>query len=207
MVVSGGSRCLCVVSALVVATSARADMMPEDGTRSTDYGFRVDDISAFPDYVVLAYPWSLSNGAPTYEHTVVKPGEVVRVGRRSDDPGLYAMRRAEFEAWTASHAPDAEDYEPQRQALFASGKVMRCGATVSPTHDVPADYQGEVLDVFRAESIDARSCKIVAVPAKSLRPSASEPPVTRPAAGCRSGDGGPGYAMLALVLLGLRRRR
>lgn len=206
-----GSRILCTISVALAATSARADIAPDDGTRFAEYGFRVDNLEAFPEFVVLAYPWSLSNGAPTYEHTEVKPGEVVSVGRRSDDPKLYAMRRADYAAWTASNPADGDFYAPQREALFASDKLMKCGATVSPMHYVPGDYQGGVLDVFAAQSIDAGGCKIVAVPEKSLRPAAKETPVTPPsqppAAGCRVGEDGRGLAMLSLGLLGLRRRR
>ncbi len=206
-----GSRILCTISVALAATSARADIAPDDGTRFAEYGFRVDNLEAFPEFVVLAYPWSLSNGAPTYEHTEVKPGEVVSVGRRSDDPELLAMRRADYEAWTASHPADGGEYALHREALFASDKLMKCGAKVSPLHYVPGDYQGDVLDVFRAESIDAGGCKIVAVPAKSLRPSATQSPVTPPpqppAQGCRIAEGVSGLAMLSLGLLGLRRRR
>lgn len=211
MGIAGGSRLVCMISVALAASSARADIAPDDGTRFADYGFRVENLEAFPEFVVLAYPWSLSNGAPTYEHTVVEPGQVVSVGRRSDDPELLAMRRADYEAWTASHPADGDEYALHREALFASDKVVKCGAKVSPLHYVPGDYQGGVLDVFRAESIAASGCKIVAVPTKSLRPSARETPVTPPpqptAQGCRIVDGLPGLAMLSLGLLGLRRRR
>lgn len=94
MGVAGGSRILCTISVALAATSARADVAPDDGTRFAGCGFRVDNLEAFPEFVVLAYPWSQSNGAPTYEHPEALPGEVVSVGRRSDDPKLYAMRRA-----------------------------------------------------------------------------------------------------------------
>lgn len=211
MGIAGGSRLVCMSFVALAATPARADIAPDDGTRFAEYGFRVDNLEAFPEYVVLAYPWSMSNGAPTYEHTEVEPGEVVSVGRRSDDPKLHAMRRADYAAWTASHPADADDYAPQRQALFESGKLMNCGVTVAPLHYVPSDYQGGVLDVFAALSIDAGGCKIVAVPEKSLRPSATQVSVTPPpqpqAAGCRMGEGVSGLAMLTLGLLGLRRRR
>lgn len=201
----------------VMVGTARADIPPDDGTRFAGYGFRVDNLEAFPEFVVLAYPWSLSNGSPTTEVVEVKAGEVVGVGRRSDTPMLYAMGKADYAAWQAENKDLYREYDPRLDELFKSGKVRGCGATVQHRHYVPMEVQGDILDVFTAEAIDAGQCRIVAVKAKTEETVAAKqgpgspeaPPPAPAAAGCTvaASAGGVGGVMFAVVLLGLRRRR
>lgn len=212
--------------ALATATTAHADLPPPDGTRFTGYGLRVDDLEKFPEFVVLAYPASDSNGAPMREYQEAAPGAVLRVGRRGGKPDLYAMRKADYTAWKAA----SKGTEPELEALFSGDKVIKCDADVSPRHTVPTGTPGDILDVFRVEAIDAKACHVVAAaappepPKPVTTPTSGPPPVkaspapppTPPAtpappptaSGCRSGDGEPLHAAgLVALLLGLRRRR
>lgn len=205
-------RSLVVLGALAAAAPARADAPAPDGTRYAGYGFRVDNVEAFADYVVLAYPVSTSNGAPYTGYEEATPGVVIQVGRRGGRPDLYAMRRADYTAWKATYTDKGGVMEdPQLEALFTGGKPIKCSASVSPRHTLPASAPpGEILDVFRVEAIDDSRCSVVAVSssdrAGSANPAAPAAPATPPASGCRVA-GETQAAGLLVVLLGLRRAR
>lgn len=203
-----------VISALVAASPARADLPPPDGMRVTGYGLRVDNLEAFPGFVVLAYPASPTDRRSS-EFVEVKPGVVASPGRRMK-PDLYAVRRADYAAWTAAH-PDVKPDDPAIEALFAdTSRVKKCDADVVPRSTIATDNPGDNLDIFKAEAIDENRCDIVLVaampsvqspsPASTAPTSApAEPAPTRQAAGCSVGDAAPG--LLALLLPWLRRRR
>jgi hypothetical protein len=151
-----------VVAAVVtLAAHVRADLPPPEDKKFVGYAFRVGNTKAFPDYVVLAFPWSLSGGAPTKEHALVEDGKPLSVGRRSSTPELYAMKRSEYESWKAEYKPTMEYQDPALDALFASQKVVRCTAKLSPEFLLAKDDPREqVTEAFRVEAIDATSCKI-----------------------------------------------
>lgn len=173
------SRSSGVLAGLILsscAALARADLPPPDGKKFVSYGFVVENTKAFPDYVVLAYPWSMSNGAPTKEHALVEDGKPVRLGRRSSAPKLYAMKRAEYETWKASYKPTHEFDDPALEALFTGKQVVPCGVELSPTTMIDkSDPRDEVVDAVRVELIAAGSCR--AVMAKTAAPVAPAPRV------------------------------
>jgi len=162
----------CIAAALVAValgvSTVRADVAPPPGYKQNSFGIRVENISSFPDYVVLVFHWGTSNGAPMMQIGEVRPGAVLGFGRRlTGPPELYAMRRNEFETWRASN-PSAGGYpsdeqEQAMQALFASDRVIRCGVRISPIHTVPTSGPDEVVHVFRAEAISEGSCRITPV--------------------------------------------
>lgn len=79
-----------------VVSTAQADVAPPKGISTISYGFAVSNAEAFPDCVVLAYPYSMSNGAPTREVAVVgKNG--VGLGRRGGHPRLWGVARTAYE--------------------------------------------------------------------------------------------------------------
>lgn len=208
---------------------ARADLPPPDGQKFVSYGFSVANVKSFPDYVLLAFPWSLSNGAPTKEHALVEEGKTVRVGRRSQTPKLYAMKRAEYEKWKASYQPTHEYQDPALDALFSGKQVIPCGIELTPkTMIEKSDPREEVVEALRVESIDAAACRVVlagaAAPAKTESPTttpatpvtpASSPapsaePKPRGCGACEVSTGSSGFTAwpaLALGLLLWRRRR
>lgn len=168
-----------------LAATGRADLPPPSDKKFVDYVFTVDNAKAFPDYVLLAFPWSLSNGAPTKEHALVEDGKPVSVGRRSSTPELYSMKRSEYETWKAGYEPTHEYQDPALDALFASDKVVRCSAKLSPEFLIGKDDpRNQVVEAFRVEAIDAKSCKIAKVGAaetpKPKTPVGTSPPGPTP---------------------------
>jgi len=229
------SRTHGVWAALVVCSFsalARADLPPPDGKKFVSYGFSVANLKSFPDYVLLAYPWSLSNGAPTKEHALVEEGKTVKMGRRSQTPKLWAMKRAEYEKWKASYQPTHEYQDPALDALFSGKQVIPCGIDLSPkTMIEKSDPRDEVVDALNVESIDASSCRVVlagaAPAAKTGEPTAvpatpvasatatsptapSAEPKPRGCGACEVGTGSSDFVAWPGLVLGLllwRRRR
>src|SRR5262245_26939659 len=74
------------------AVPASADLPPPDGKKFVGFAFRVENMKAFPEYVLVAYPCSDSNGAPMMEAKIVSDGASVSVGRRGGQPELYRMK-------------------------------------------------------------------------------------------------------------------
>jgi hypothetical protein len=174
-------QALIFVAVVALAPHGRGDLPPPSDKKFVDYAFRVDNAKAFPDYVVLAFPWSLSNGAPTKEHALVEDGKPVSVGRRSSVPELYAMKRSEYESWKEEYKPTMEHQDPALDALFASQKVVRCTAKLSPEFLLAKnDPRSQVLEAFRVEAIDATSCRLAKVGAaenpKSNTPASTSAP-------------------------------
>jgi hypothetical protein len=150
--------------ALLAPAAALADLPPPDGEKFVDYGFRLQNLNAFPEYVLLAYPWSLSDGAPTTEHTPVEDTKIVYVGSRSETPQLYAMKKGEYEAWRAEFQPTHDDDEPQLAKLFARESVVLCNAKLHPEFALPkSDPRKVILETFRVEAIDEKTCRIAAL--------------------------------------------
>lgn len=226
----GALSLLGLVSVLALPAVARADLPPPDGKKFVAYGFVVENVKAFPDYVLLAFPWSLSNGAPTKEHALVEEGKTVRLGRRSSAPKLYPMKRGEYETWKASYKPTHEFDDPALEALFSGKRVLPCGVELTPkTMIEKSDPRDEVVDALRVESISASACKVAlaktAPPAATAKPEAPPSPSTAASApapapnapakppgcgGCAAQpEGEPGFAFWSALTLGalLRRRR
>lgn len=175
------------MAVVAVAGHGRSDLPPPADKKFVGYGFRVDNTNAFPDYVLLAFPWSLSNGAPTKEHALVEEGKTVSLGRRSSPPELYVMKRAEYETWKAGYKPTMEYQDPALDALFASKQVVRCDVKLSPEFLLAKDDpRSQVVEAFRAEVMDATTCRIAKVDAKPSTPTPAQPqpqsePVNAPA--------------------------
>jgi MYXO-CTERM domain-containing protein len=219
---------LLATSALLCsAAPALADLPPPDGTKFVGYGFQVDNLAAFPDYVVLAFPWSMSSGRPSEEHAVVSDGKRLGVGRRSASPKLYAMKRADYEAWKATYTPPQDNYEdPQLRTLFASDKVRVCDQAPEPKFSLDEDDErNEVVQAFRALKIDGATCALELASAKdtsakteqpsndtSPSPSTDGAPKSGGCAGCTvEPPAGSAWALIgsavaAALLVGRRRR-
>jgi hypothetical protein len=213
---------------VLFAGPARADLPPPDGLRFVGFAFRVDGGAKFPDHVLLAYPASDSNGAPQMDYKEVPDGAEVSLGRRGGAPWLYAMKRADYEAWKASYKPTGGYEDPALKALFEGDRVRRCDAQVMPVNTLPTDSpETRVLHTFRVEAIDAGRCHIVATTnagPPTPEPTAPKPePTTAPrtepprpagdaappasSGGCSLAAGAPGGLLALLLLAGRRRRR
>lgn len=137
---------------------ARADLPPPDGTRFVEYRFRVDGASKSPDYMIVVYPWSMSNGAPTREHTVAQEGMWVSVGRRSSPPELYAVKKADFEAFEKTWKPSERfNEDPAMDAFLAKG--AKCNLAPSPDFTLSKDDPRDAVEeVFTVQTISDSSC-------------------------------------------------
>lgn len=219
------------LTVLVAPSLARADLPPPTGTRFVDYSFTVEGVAKQGDYVVFAYPTSMSNGRPTAELSVVTEGMPIPLGRRSGVPKLYSIKRGDFDAWKASYKPSLEDpfKDPAVEALISSGKVVACDAGPSPDFTLPdSDPRSEIREALVAQKIDDKTCdlevkKAGATPASAgsaspdgsapPAPSAGDPPASSPKGGCAScsigGDGSAwiGLAGIGVAALAIARRR
>lgn len=210
------------------ATPASADLPPPDGVKFVDFAIAVENLAAFPDVVVVAYPWSLSNGAPTTEHAVLKDGQPLEIGRRSPTPKLWAVKKADYEAFAASHKPTHEYQDGPLEAFFKSGKAIACDASVEPDHQLPeSDARDRIVQAFRADAIDATRCQLVATgdrkaTAASAPPAPATdgealPPENAPAAGAggcagcavspRGAERALGFSAMAAAVIGVFLRR
>jgi hypothetical protein len=176
-------RKLVVTAALAVvltgASRSSADLPPPDGQKFVDYAFSIEGLAKFGDFVLLAYPYSLSNGRPTTEHLQLEDGKQASLGRRSGTPKLYAMKKTAYEEWLKGYEPDREAMEdPALAALFGGNQVIACNAKLSPSFQLPtSDPRSTVVEVFRVTRIDDKTCQIE--PASGVTKTASGDPPTR----------------------------
>lgn len=194
----------------------RADLPPPDGTKFVDYQFRIDGLSKFPDYVILVYPWSTSNGAPTKEHTIAKDGAWVSVGRRSYPPKLYAVKPAALDEFLKTYKP-AESFnaDPAMEGFLA--KTAACDLAPSADFSLPtSDPRDTITEIFTAASISDSSCHLTkggegAANGGQTPPVAESAPKSGGCAGCAVGErgGAPTAALLGMLIgaLGFRKRQ
>jgi hypothetical protein len=205
------ARVLFLIAAVLTGSStARADLPPPDGIKNVEYTFRVTNLGAFPEWVMIAYPASDTNGKPVYEHAVVPEDTPVRIGRRNPgSPRLYLVKKDAFATWQSTFKPkDTMDPDPDVEKLIASEGVVRCDRAPSPIHSLKSDdMRDSIREKFRLVAVDAGSCRLEA-PAPPTR----EPYVTPPksgCAGCATGQGnerGVALAILATLALAHYRR-
>lgn len=207
-------------SAALLTPPARADLPPPEGTKFVSYRFVVHGSAAFPDHVVLVFPWSLSDGAPTTEYKLVPDGEPVRVGRRvMATPHLHAMRKADHDEWRAGieRYPTPEALEQ----LFAGPKVIDCGVDLNPRFSLESsDPSDEIVDHFRVTALSDTACALESIEAPATPTDApvrapeprepaevATPPETE--SSCRVASPVPAapLALLAFGALLLARRR
>jgi len=183
---------------------ARADVAPPDGIKYVSYEMRVQGLEAYPDHVLLVYPWSLSNGAPTREVGVIDPGKPLNFGRRiSGPPKVYAMRR---EAWENVRA-EVEARDPEAGGGdddgFPAPGAIDCGLTVSPVHQVDEDGPDVATGTYEVAALSDDGCRLQKL---------SSTPSPQARGGCASctvgssGDDRPWW-LVGLLALALRRRR
>jgi MYXO-CTERM domain-containing protein len=206
---------------ILVTTTALADLPPPDGQKFVSYAFQVQNAKSFPDWVLVAYPCSESDGAPMPGARVISDGQSVSVGRRGGTPALYRMKRTDYDANQATfkRSGPGEDSKPL-EMLFASDKVVKCtGAAPTPSHLLAkSDPRTSIVQTLRADAVDATGCKIAAV-ADTTPASAPAPAPATQSSGAHSKSGCAGCAMpsepgnpwilalSALVFLRIGRRR
>ncbi|MBK9263226.1 MAG: hypothetical protein IPM54_25920 [Polyangiaceae bacterium] len=198
---------LALALALFSPAFARADVPPPDGQRRVSYRFRVDGVAKLsPDHIIVVYPWSLSNGAPTREQTVAPDGEWVSVGRRSYRPELHVVRKADYEEFVKTHvAPEGREQDDPALDAFLS-KGAKCNLGPMPNHTISEDDpRSAVEEIFVAQTISDTSCVLTRVNTRANAPKSGG------CAGCTTSDNqvasGIGLAGLLFGLGVLVRRR
>jgi hypothetical protein len=195
---------------LLAPSLARADLPPPDGTRYVPYRFRVDGSSKqSPDHVIVVYPWSLSNGAPTREQTTTPDGQWVSVGKRSYPPALYVVRKADYEAFVKTYAAadGPTDTDPKVDAFLA--KSAKCNLAPNPDFTVSDDDpRSAIEEIFVAQTMSDTSCVLT----KTNPPDAvGQAPKGGGCAGCTTSEhriaSGIGLGGLFALLVALGRKR
>ncbi|MFO0555771.1 MAG: hypothetical protein U0271_45765 [Polyangiaceae bacterium] len=154
------------LSAAAAPSVARADLPPPDGTKYVGYEFSVENLAAFPDYVLIAFPTSMSNGAPTRELAILSDGMPVPLGRRSDTPSLYLVKKADFDVWKATRGTTQDALDESAADLVKTPLVIPCDAHISPTFSLPdSDKRETVSDKFRLAEAGPKTCHIVSAAA------------------------------------------
>jgi hypothetical protein len=185
-------------SALFVAAaaSARADAPPPDGQKYVGYQFKVQGLG--PDQLLVAYPWSLSGGAPTREHTVVVGDKPVSVGRRSPTVKLFAVDKAAWERFATEVLAKVEHESPEYQAaldgFLKAPNAAECNLGPNDQHMLPrSDPRDTIEEVLIAKTVGPTACVLEAVP------------LPAPKTGCSGGPLGLGLGLAGLAAV-LRRR-
>lgn len=191
-------------AALAAAAPALADV-PPPGRKQVSYAFQVQNLEAHGEYVLLAYPYTTST-ARRAEYLRVEAGKEHRLGPGAKDAAFYAMKRADYDKWTAAN-PKLESgkdpgADPALAQLFAGDQVSKCEATLTPEFHVDkSDGRKTIVEVLRLASV--APCRLETV---------SRTPEAR--GGCGScvvggrGEPAPAPAVVAaLVALALLRRR
>ncbi|MCC6620217.1 MAG: hypothetical protein IT385_03125 [Deltaproteobacteria bacterium] len=178
---------------------ARADVPPEDGLKYVGNTFRVTGLAAFPDHVVVAYPWSASNGAPTHEHVVMRDGDPVSIGRRSPNIVLWAVRHDAWEAFAKTLVKDEDRDAAALEAFLRAPNAVRCDARPVPIGTIDEDDPRDVIDhPLIVRSITDAACSL----------EAPAPPAAKPSScGACSGGDAVGLAWLGALFALTRARR
>lgn len=139
---------------------ARADVPPPDDKKYVGYAFQVDGVAKFPDRVIVAYPWSMSNGAPTREAALAEDGKPVSVGRRSAPPVLYAVKREAWDTFVKTITPDERDIDAKITPFLAASGV-KCNKQPSMQSVLPkSDPRNEIVEAFQVKAIDDKVCDL-----------------------------------------------
>lgn len=182
------------------AGPARADLPPPDGTKFVSYAYAVEGLEAHPEFVLLGYPSSGSNGRPMDDYAELGK-QPVTLGRRGGSPAIYAVKKSDYEAWKATLAPlgpDAPTFDnPAFKAFFTSNQVVRCDEAPSPSFSLPSsDPREGIVERFRVVALAAQSCDLERVGGETgaNAPSDAGGFATPPDAAAQAGDVAQGSA-------------
>lgn len=172
---------------LTLTGAAAADLPPPDGTKFVSFEFRVENLTAFTDHVLLAYPCSTSSGMPVAAHVRLEEGKAVRVGRRGGDCKLYSMKKSAYEQWAKGYTASRQSQDPALEALFKSAQVVECAGSPNLTLSLPStDPRDVVSESLRVEKIDDKACRVTTVAAKDGPPLAAPPATATTAAAAKA---------------------
>lgn len=176
---------------LLSSPIVRADVAPEapSGEQFTTYGVRVEGLAAFPDVVLVLH----DRGNPSTIHgyrafSADSPEHVLASGAASrgnvfSQPDLFAMSRAEYDAWSAQ---TAAEIARQEEACSERGEgcphisrfvprfapptgTVACGASIAITTTAPTGGPDAHVDVFSVTTASASTCTLSGPARVSLR--------------------------------------
>ncbi len=216
-----------VVSTLAVVSSAQADLPPPDGEKFVDYAFSVRGLSTSPDRVLLAFPCSGSNGAPSLGHQRLEEGKSVRVGRRGGTCALRHAAKADYEAFASKYKPTGSFQDPPLEEFMKA--TLPCEGGPSIRTQIPkTDPRSVVEEKLVVRALSATVCKVnvdtgapdvikkpsETGPAPTSTPAPESPPAPPPVKrGCSTSPSSSpsgalfGVSVVALALASRSRRR
>jgi hypothetical protein len=185
-------RSALIAAPLFAALPAHADVPPPEGTKFVSFAYAVDGLEAHPDFVLLGYPSSATNGRPMDEYAELGK-QPTTLGRRGGSPAIYAVKRSDYDAWKATLGPLGPDAplvdNPTFKAFFTSDKVVRCDESPKPSFALPSsDPRDEVVERFRVVSVSATGCDLERVAADATGSSASGGEFASPPADATASD-------------------
>jgi len=176
---------------LLLAAPALADIAPTPKIRRVVYTIQVRNLTTFPDYRVVVFPWSASNGRPTTGLGVLEPDQGLPFGwSNAAQPALYPIKKDDLAEWTAKHPDD------DGAGLMKSGKLVDCHLEIHPVKRYADGDPQEHVEIFSVVELEAGACRIVKGEAAPQALDAAAPsgkaPVVEP-----SGEGTPPPATTA----------
>lgn len=177
---------------LVLAlTSALADLPPPPGTKRVPY--RVEVVGQKEDPVLVVFPWSDSDGAPTAELGVVGP-KGLGFGRRiAGRPAFWLVPRKDLDT--------ARSLEDEALRAWMTANAEPCEGQVNPRHQVPSGGPDAITDTFK---LHTGPCRVVQQAVKDAPGRVGPEPSL--GWGCRSSATPAGWGWLLIGLLASRRR-
>jgi hypothetical protein len=134
----------------LIPSIVSADIL-EPGMKEIDYCFQVENIKDYPEYVFLSYFQE-----PVGGHKVINQGDCVSFYKFSN-PTIYAIKKSDFnENEIGSTDEEEKNYFQNNKNLIASGLSIKSVGSVKIS-----DPRQEVIDVYKIESLDSTSLKII----------------------------------------------
>jgi hypothetical protein len=134
----------------LIPSIVSADIL-EPGMKEIDYCFQVENIKDYSEYVFLSYFQE-----PVGGHKVINQGDCVSFYKFSN-PTIYAIKKGDFnENEIGSTDEQEKNYFQNNKKLIASGLSIKSIGSVKEN-----DPRQKVVDVYKIESLDSTSLKII----------------------------------------------
>ncbi len=154
---------------LSTAVGAQADLALSPSKKYVPFRVKVDNLDAHPEFVLVVYPHSNSNGVPRARARRLPTREPLSFGRRiAGRPKLYAFKRSHYEQQTKAPPVDADDplasgplaAGAPRKLRFPNDKAIDCNVTISPRHIAKSDGPKEFLQIYTITRLTDRACSL-----------------------------------------------
>ena len=151
---------------LSTAAGAQADLALSPNVKYVPFRVRIDNLDAHPDFVLVVFPHSMSNGLPRAEARKLSPGKALGFGRRiSGKPKLYAFKKTDYEQLTKVPPaipgdPLGSDSPARPKLRFPNDKAIDCNVVISPRHTTKSGGPDEYLEVYAITRLTDQACSI-----------------------------------------------